>query len=187
MQLLIIAMLAANLFQTKNPNRDIFNKFHAAYEKKDFAQINSILDIEFKYIDEYRVMDKSKYLEFLTGWCQVFNTQWHVLSVKEFDGQIIAEERDSDLYNDFFSTENSKVLLIYTFKKGKIIELKARSLNDSSTNKLIDDKFYKFLVWTEDNHRSKVKHLNSYSKESAVEVKYLLEQYLTSIRIRSKT
>jgi hypothetical protein len=187
MQLFIISLLAVCHFQTTSPNRDVFNKFHTAYEKKDFVKISSLIDNEFKYVDEYRVMSKSKYMEFLTGWCQIFNTKWNVLSISEFNRLIISEERDSDLYNDFFSTETSKVLLTYTFKNGKIVELKAKSLNDLSTNKLIDEKFYKFLVWTENNYRSKVKHLNSYTRESAIEVKNLLEQYLTAIKLQSKT
>ncbi len=189
MKLLITILLLTFSFSFLSKNKKLFNDFHSIFEKADFKSMNKLLSNNFVYLNkDYEIISqKPDYITYMTGWNQVFNTKWNVISVKEIKDTIISIEYDTDLYNDYFYGSAKKIVeYTYIFKNNQISSIKSVTTFESLKSEIIfKERFYKFYQWVSINYPEKLQYCKSYDKIAAIETKQLLEKYLSTQKIKT--
>ena len=170
-------------FTPARTNRELFDDFHIFFAKADFKSMDNLLSESFFCMNQARNSSspKTEYIEYMQGWNQVFKTKWNVESVEE-DGQFIKSiEYDTDAWNDYFYGEKKRYRFIYTFNKAgdKITSLRYDTLPGAQRIEFTSQARYsKFHKWIEENYPGKLKYCEDMNKQSAIEMKALLDKYL---------
>ncbi len=185
MKLLISLLLILVTDGNITKNRQLFNDFHTIYAKADFAAMKQLLADDFVGLNEngYVSFKKAGYISYMAEWNQVFKTKWTIDSVKEEGGVIKSIEHDSDMYIDYFYGGDKKLTqYTYTFKEGKIKSIQIVPTEKSNQLETVfQERFGNFYAWVQKNYPDKLTYLNAYTRRAALEVKAMLEQYLSII------
>ena len=186
---LILALLIASLPHSHaKSNMQLFKDFHTIYAKADFSAMDKLLSSDFVFLNYKGEVESTRieYMDYMEGWNQVFKTKWNVESVKTVGNSVKSVEYDTDMFNDYFYG-NLKHKIEYTYlfdENNKIKSIQTKTAKESlKSERILVQRFSKFLKWVYEKYPSKVKCCSLYDKQSAIEVKNLLENYLKFERV----
>ncbi|UAY52572.1 hypothetical protein [Ferruginibacter albus] len=163
--------------------KELFNNFHSIYAAADFKAMDSLLADDFVLYERQIMTRKPAYISYLTGWNQVFQTKWNVESVSISKDTITSIEYDSDIFNDYFYGGKYLIRYTYLFKNNQLQSLVASSTDDGKkAEEIYAIRHALFYKWVATYHADKTKFFNAYDKQSAQEIKMLLENYLKIIQ-----
>lgn len=183
MKYLLAFLFISFSFVPTKTNRQLFDDFHTIFAKADFKAMDTLLTDNFFGLDESgRVsFQKPDYIEYMSGWNQVFKTKWNVVSVEE-DGKFIKSiEYDTDIWNDYFYGEPKKTKYIYSFRVDKLAAIRVDTV--PGTARILADagkRFKKFHEWVSFNFPGKMESLTKRDKQSAIETRMIFEKYLAA-------
>jgi hypothetical protein len=175
-------VLLTAFVQPPKTKRQLFNDFHTFFAKRDFVKMNALLTDDFTGLNENGEISFTKpdYIQYMAEWNTVFNTKWNVISIQQAGETIKSIEYDTDIFqNYFYGNEKMKSQYTYIFEANKIKNIRIDTLPGAARlGAVFQSRFNGFFRWVYANYPAKTKYCSGKDKESATEVKVLLEKYI---------